>query len=94
MMKPARKKQPHALRRSARELTYNEMVDKVAKRGGDFDLFEGYDPTELRRFMKDNSAVPGPGGLWRRAIDKEDRPFQHCIGHGDGTWDLCVGDFS
>jgi len=32
---------------------------------------------------------PGPNGLDRRAIDGE-----HCVGHGDGTWDLCQGDFT
>ena len=33
--------------------------------------------------------VPGPNGLVRAPIDG-----QRCIGHGVGTWDLIVGDFS
>lgn len=35
-----------------------------------------------------NHAVPGPNNLARRRID------WHCIGHGEGTYDLCVGEFS
>lgn len=31
----------------------------------------------------------GPNGLIRSKIDKE-----HCIGHGEGTWDYIVGEFS
>jgi hypothetical protein len=31
----------------------------------------------------------GPNGLVRFTIDGV-----HCIGHGEGTWDLVVGDFS
>jgi hypothetical protein len=36
-----------------------------------------------------NSAVKGPCGLLRAKIDG-----QHCIGHGTGTWDHIVGEFS
>lgn len=36
-----------------------------------------------------NSAVPGPKGLARHAVDGV-----HCIGHGAGTWDLIAGEFS
>lgn len=36
-----------------------------------------------------NNAEPGPNGLARSKIDGS-----HCIGHGAGTWDLEVGDFS
>lgn len=30
-----------------------------------------------------------PNGLSRHCVDD-----RHCIGHGEGTWDLIVGDFS
>jgi len=40
------------------------------------------------RAMNENSAVPGPNGLVRHRIGP------HCIGHGDGTWDLLPGEFS
>ena len=36
-----------------------------------------------------NHAVPGPNGLVRHRISNG-----HCIGHGRGTWDLIVGEFS
>ena len=36
-----------------------------------------------------NSAVPGPNGLVRHRVDGV-----HCIGHGEGTWDLIAGVFS
>ena len=34
-----------------------------------------------------NDATPGPEGLARRKLGR------HCIGHGDGTWDLITGEF-
>lgn len=36
-----------------------------------------------------NNAVPGPNGLLRHKLDGV-----HCIAHGEGTWDLIVGEFS
>jgi hypothetical protein len=36
-----------------------------------------------------NHATPGPNGLLRQQIDGT-----HCVGHGEGTWDLMVGVFS
>ena len=54
--------------------------------------------TEMLRIITDRSGAPGsslrpacavegPNGLWRSRIDGI-----HCIGHGEGTWDLHVGD--
>lgn len=43
---------------------------------------------ERRQFFIQNTAVPGPFGLVRHAIDR------HCVGHGAGTWDLILGEFS
>jgi len=40
---------------------------------------------ELRR----NSAEPGPNGLVGHIVDGT-----HCIGHGDGTYDYIIGEFS
>ena len=42
-------------------------------------------PEELDR----NHAFYGPNGLLRHRIEAG-----HCIGHGDGTWDLIMGEFS
>jgi hypothetical protein len=39
-------------------------------------------------FHSRNSSVRGPSGLLRRQING-----WHCIGHGPGTWDLCIGNF-
>lgn len=39
-------------------------------------------------FWRSNQAVPGPRGLARNKVS------QFCIGHGPGTWDLLVGEFS
>lgn len=47
----------------------------------------GYDSWE--QFNASNGCIEGPSGLSRHKIDK-----RHCIGHGEGTWDLCVGEFS
>ena len=35
----------------------------------------------------DNDALPGPNGLLRHKIGS------HCVGHGDGTYDLITGEF-
>ncbi len=40
-------------------------------------------------FMDKNFAEPGPNNLVRSKVDG-----RHCIGHGEGTWDLVIGDFS
>lgn len=37
---------------------------------------------------RENHAVAGPNNLVRRELGR------FCIGHGEGTWDLLVGDFS
>lgn len=41
------------------------------------------------KFMEENQAVPGPNNMARSMIDG-----LHCIGHGEGTWDLIRGNFS
>lgn len=48
-----------------------------------------------RNFRKDkewyvqNSATRGPNGLVRHIVDG-----WHCIGHGEGTYDYIIGEFS
>ena len=44
--------------------------------------------TSEEQFHQMNHSERGPSGLLRRQIDGE-----YCIGHGSGTWDLCIGDF-
>jgi hypothetical protein len=40
-------------------------------------------------WLQQNSASPGPNGLVRHKLDG-----RHCVGHGDGTYDLITGEFS
>lgn len=40
-------------------------------------------------FLIMNHAVIGPNNLIRHMIEDH-----HCIGHGEGTWDYMIGDFS
>ena len=42
-------------------------------------------------FHRNNHSERGPKGLLRHAISQDGR---HCIGHGAGTWDYIVGEFS
>jgi len=42
-----------------------------------------------QQWYDDNCAEPGPNGLARHRIDG-----RYCIGHGEGTWDYLVGEFS
>ena len=40
-------------------------------------------------WCRQNSAEPGPFNLVRHRVDG-----RNCIGHGDGTYDYIIGDFS
>lgn len=65
-----------------KELTLSEMYDIITKRKA-----IGEYPTLA--WCKENNFEPGPNGLVRHRVDG-----RHCIGHGDGTWDLITGEFS
>jgi hypothetical protein len=39
-------------------------------------------------FHRQNDSEPGPKGMLRHRIGS------FCVGHGSGTWDLCLGEFS
>lgn len=65
-----------------RDISVSAMVEIVTERGRD-GLFEF-----KSQWLAENHAIEGPRGLARHMID-----FAHCIGHGDGTWDLMIGDF-
>ena len=60
---------------------FNEIVTERS-------WFETEDLYRTQAFLRQNHAVPGPKNLLRSKIDG-----QHCIGHGDGTYDLIVGEF-
>jgi hypothetical protein len=70
------------------ELTFREMVKIITDRSWARKTTPyGYPSWEA--FDRENGAVAGPNGLHRHQIDG-----CRCIGHGSGTWDICVGDFS
>lgn len=48
-----------------------------------------YGYQSIKHFCRDNYADPGPNGLFRHRVDG-----YHCVGHGVGTWDYIVGEFS
>lgn len=72
-------------------LTVEEMLKCIKERKGGRDKSEGppWGCPTWESFYTQNSAQPGPEGLLRHRIDGV-----HCVGHGEGTWDLLVGDFS
>lgn len=64
-------------------VSFKEMINIITKR-------EWHGKNELyNKWYIDNHAEPGCNGLARSTIDGI-----HCIGHGLGTWDLMIGDFS
>jgi len=66
-----------------RSVTLEDMLDTVADRSSP--QRAGKD----RRWYAENHSVPGPNNLARHAISEG-----HCIGHGEGTWDYIIGEFS
>lgn len=71
---------------SANEM--NEIItERWWKRNKKFSASEFYNSEQ--EFLQMNDAEWGPKGLLRHRIDGK-----HCIGHGEGTWDLIIGEFS
>lgn len=60
--------------------TRDEVTDATAR-------MHGYN--DVNHFYERNGAELGPNGLMRRRIDGG-----HVVGHGIGTYDYCIGDFS
>ena len=65
-----------------RVLTPEQMRSLITERGRQDPPGAGFD-------YESNHAEPGPNNLVRSKVDGE-----RCVGHGAGTWDLFVGDFS
>jgi hypothetical protein len=57
-----------------------EMLTVILQRGRPHPLEHGFN-------FEMNHAAPGPNNLVRHKVD------DHCIGWGDGTYDLIVGEF-
>lgn len=69
----------------------DEMLDTIKNRRGT--VGEKKEPTmfykDLQDMLQKNGAViVKEFGLLRRRLSS------HCVGHGDGPWDLCAGEFS
>lgn len=71
------------------EITVEDMLKIITDRARP-QLSVGRRSKRLQaEWNKNNHAIDGPNGL-RRAELEEDR----VIGHGEGTWDYFVGEFS
>lgn len=68
-----------------RSTTFNELMEVIALREWSPAAPTKWSPTRLR----ENNAEHGPNGLVRARVNAG-----HCIGHGSGTWDLIIGEFS
>jgi len=66
-----------------KSLTVSEMLLIITKRS----RIAKHD--ESAQWYRENEAIPSPNGLVRHRING-----RHCIGHGKGTWDLIIGEFS
>lgn len=69
-------------------VSVNEMLKVITERkGSGWDRAPiGYD--SWADFHANNHSEKGPSGLLRHRIDR------FCVGHGAGTWDNCIGEFS
>ncbi len=74
-------------------VSVEDMLDNIVNRnsGDDEKFLNGtvpYGYASWDEFHRDNGSEPGPRGLLRHKIGT------HCLGHGEGTWDLVPGEFS
>ncbi len=81
------------------KLTCSELLEIITERKGrnllsvtwnnpDIERLFGHSYTSLQAYLDSNHAIEGPNNLLRHKIDGH-----HCVGHGQGTWDLIAGDF-
>lgn len=72
------------------EKTINEFIDVVTNRSWTYERkFPDRWYASWSDFLEKNHAERGPNNLLRHKINGV-----HCIGHGEGTWDYIIGDFS
>ncbi len=74
-----------------RDVTIDELMAVITDRSWG-KREPGYVPSGYRsldHFYQSNHAMPGPNNLLRHIIEPG-----HCIGHGGGTFDYIIGDFS
>lgn len=79
-----------------RQITTEDMLDTILNRSSEnewdsrnfiYSKFQPYHSEE--HFHECNQSQRGPNNLLRTKVD-----YNHCIGHGDGTYDLIIGEFS
>ena len=79
--------EPHSeIRDEYGKLVAMDEMDRIITERSWKPRTDGYDSAE---WYRSNHAEPGPQHLARHTLDS-----RHCIGHGDGTYDLIVGEFS
>jgi hypothetical protein len=73
------------------EVPTDQMLGTITELGWTDGRFDGPPPghTTWPIFHDRNHSFPGPRGLLRHRVDGV-----HCVGNGEGTWDLIAGDFS
>lgn len=71
------------------KLTAGEMQAEIIQRRNEPADKVPYGYSSWEEFHVRNYSEPGPCGLMRAKVDQ-----QRVIGHGEGTWDLMVGEFS
>lgn len=69
-------------------VTTDEMLAAITDRCSMVKKRVPYGYTSLEEFHRRNDSQDGPNGLFRSRIGSR------CIGHGIGTYDLIVGEFS
>lgn len=70
-----------------KEITVRSNPEPVENRPFGSVAYYGYPNLEV--FLQRNHAIIGPNNLLRHINDGV-----HCVGHGEGTWDLIEGYFS
>lgn len=65
-----------------------EMLEIITVRGFERPAYPNEFYASSEEFNRKNNAVDGPNGLRRHRVGP------HCVGHGEGTWDLIPGEFS
>lgn len=74
-------------------ISLSKFIDIVTNRSwefsrDDYDFSKDSHYNSLEHFLKLNHAELGPNNLLRHKIG------EYCIGHGEGTYDYIIGDFS
>ena len=74
-----------------RNVTIEKLMSIITERSRErndwTDMPFGYQ--DWRHFHADNGSMEGPSGMIRHQIDG-----RFCVGHGLGTWDYMLGEFS